>query len=123
AGAFDLEELPKGKGAFAHVMLNQKIDAPGGVKWDGKYLTIGDSTKSVVYRFAITGTKGTEIGALGLGGAKQVFEYAIEPSRLVVPDYGNGVIAFYRYPAGGSPLQTYHGPIAPYGAAISTVSR
>jgi hypothetical protein len=45
ADAFGLAELPKGGSSFEPVTLNQSIQFPGNIQWDGTYLAIGDQKR------------------------------------------------------------------------------
>jgi hypothetical protein len=128
---FGFVELPKRKKLFTTITLNVAPSSPGGVGWDGKYVTVADNTPgaNVVYRYAISGSSGTEKGSTALSGAQSVNQYALWPSsatRLIVPNVADNSplvsnVLYYGYPAGGSPTKTiagFGGEFA-FGAAIS----
>ena len=99
-----LAELPKGSSKLRDISLNSSLGGPGQVQWDGSYLAINDSTTSPseIYRFAMSGTTGTEVGSLELGGSSEVGQFWIQSGLLVGPDYKNTDFGFWPYPGGGS---------------------
>jgi hypothetical protein len=128
---FGFVELPKGKKLFTTITLNVAPSSPGGVGWDGKYVTVADNTPgaNVVYRYSVSGSSGTNKGSTALSGAQSVNEYALWPSnatRLIVPNVAGtspltSNVLYYSYPAGGSPTKTiegFGGEFA-FGAAVS----
>lgn len=119
-GAFLLAELPHGSTSFATIALNAKINLPGQVQWDGTDVAIGDTgaTPSVIDRFSISGSSGTEAGSVKLAGSKEVAQFWIARARVVGPDFGKGDVGFWSYPAGGAPSKTIGG-VDGYGAAVS----
>jgi hypothetical protein len=42
-GSFILAVLPAGSGTFRNLSLDQIIEVPGGIMWDGQYMTLADS--------------------------------------------------------------------------------
>jgi hypothetical protein len=116
-------ELPKGSTKFKKILLNQLLQAWGGVQWDGKYLAISDGS-STVYDFAIKGTKGTKIRTVSLGTAINVVQFWLDGSTLIGPDGPNGAkhdVGLWNYPQGGSPtLRIGDGVLEnPSGATVS----
>jgi len=108
-------ELPKGSTSIKALSLNQTIASPGGVQWDGKHIAIGDVSNGVIYQFSIANGKGTKVGSTPLPDSSFVKEFCIHETVVVVPDFINGNVRFYKYPAGGSPNKTisaFDGPIA-----------
>jgi hypothetical protein len=119
AGAFVLAELAHGSKTLTKLTVDQKINSPGQVQWDGTYVTVGDSGQapSTIYQFSISGSNATKAGSTTLAGTTSVRQSWIEGSTIVGPDYGKDV-GVWKYPAGGSATQILthvHG----YGAAIS----
>jgi hypothetical protein len=100
-----LVELPKGKSAFETITLDTQVTPQGDMKWDGKYLAIGDFGDTVIHRFAINGTAGTQIGSLTLAHAKYIVQFWIQGDTLIGPDSYNRGVGFWRYPQGGAPLK------------------
>ena len=126
-GGFKFVELPHGGNAFIKIALDQKLHWPGGVQWDGQYLTAGDQglfgKNSVIYQFVIDGNRGTTVGSTPLLGSFEVAQFWIDGSRIIGPDSGresgNGV-RIWRYPTGGHPRRSLiDGFGGPVGAAIS----
>jgi hypothetical protein len=102
---FEFAELPAGGSTLKSGKLDQNIKWPGGVQWDGEYLTVGDYAKSVVYRFSMHGAKGTRIGWTPLLRAHQPQQYVIWGARLIAPSkayYSSSTpsqLLIYGYPA------------------------
>jgi hypothetical protein len=108
-------ELPRGGATLEEITLNQEIEWPGQVQWDGRYITVVDHYVPAVYRFSISGRRGTKVGTTSLGDpAEYVNGSWIHGSTIVAPNVystGEGAsrktytdILFYRYPAGGKPF-------------------
>ena len=120
---FLLIELPKGATKFKRIALDQAFLGWGGVQWDGKDLAIGDGI-SIVYDFAIKGSKGTRVRTVRLRKAINVVQFALDAGMLIGPDGPNGAahdVGLWNYPQGGVPAQTIgDGTLEnPSGAAIS----
>jgi hypothetical protein len=121
-GSFELAELPKGASAFTIITLNQNINAPGQVEWDGKHLAVGDAgvSPSIIYQFSISGSSGAEVGSTTLTGSKMVEQFWIQGKAVIGPDFspsGTGV-GFWPYPGGGNPDRTIS-LYDPFGATVS----
>ena len=113
SSAFEFAELAKGDTKLKKVTLNQSIGFPGGVQWDGKYVTVGDQNTSIVYQFSISGDVGTEAGSTTLGGSDvgAVLQYFIVGSRLIAPNLCSGKLCggnvlYFPYPSGGDATKT-----------------
>ncbi len=117
--ALEYAELTSGGSSFSALNLNQSIGFPGGVQWDGAHLAIGDQSAAVIYQFAISGSAGTKVGSTPLTGSKDVVQFWIQGKRVIGPDAGLADVAFYKYPAGGSPIKTISGLGEPVGATVS----
>jgi hypothetical protein len=123
---FILAERPKGK-AFKDITLKGgMINFPGNIRWDGKYLLIGDQEAgsehdtSVIYQ--TTGAGGKIVGSTPLTGSGDILGYWIEGNTVIGPDFGNinaNNVYFYKYPAGGKPIKTLKGFDGPAFAAVS----
>lgn len=119
---FDMAELQKGKKGLSHVTLDQSIASPGNVQWDGKYLAVADLGTTSVYRFAVTGTKGTRIGTVSLAGSTLVAQFWIQSSRIIGPDLGgNQAVEIWKYPSGGTMLKSFDASSNSFGATVSTI--
>jgi DNA-binding beta-propeller fold protein YncE len=104
---FEAGELPSGGSSTKDISLNESIANPGQVQWDGKYITYADSDSGTVYRFTISGSTGTEVGATTVKGccSGNVWYSWIAGKTLIEAQTG-GVVAFYKYPAGGNATKT-----------------
>ncbi len=116
-------ELPKGGSKFTNLTLDQSIEMPGGVQWDGKYVAIGDSAANAIYQFSIAGKKGTKAGTTQLTGASFTVQFWIDGSRVAGADSGIGNVGVWKYPSGGAALKTITGLYVPLGVTISKASQ
>ncbi len=120
SGSFALAELPHKGATLQSVTVDQSIKKPGGMAWDGTYITVGDAgvSPSVVYRLSVSGSTASSVGTTTLKGTTSVRQFWIDGVRLIGPDY-DAPVGFWKYPAGGPPTKTLskvHG----YGAAVSS---
>jgi hypothetical protein len=120
ANAFAFGEIPKGTPSFKKISLNQHIGAANGVQWDGTHMAVEDGTIGVIYRFAISGTKGTEVGTTPLVGSANVLDFWIDGSKVIGPNVNAASVTFWNYPAGGAGTKTIGGFFEPIGATVST---
>ncbi len=118
-GSFAFAELPRGSSTFVNITLNQTINTPGAVQWDGKHITVGDATAGVIYQLKISGSSATVVGSTTLGSSDGVFDSFIDRGTIIGPNVYSGNAMFWSYPAGGSPTKTLTGFIDPFGAAVS----
>jgi len=130
-GIFQFAELPKGAKKFKPITLSQTINYPGGVRWDGKFVAVGEQgdypyiqTQPAIYRFAIKGNKGRKVGTTAFIAATREFDFWIQSGKVILPDPqdeapgGNGAVLVYNYPAGGELTSQISGNI-PYGVVVS----
>lgn len=127
---FELAELPARGHAFARITLDRKIHWGGGVAWDGAYLAISDQgvhgRPSQLFRFAVTGHRGTTVSAAVLGDSLDVPQFSIEAATLIGPDTGResgDVVRIWAYPGGGAPIRTLQHLVEPTGTAISAPAK
>jgi hypothetical protein len=120
---FVFVELPKGGRSLQTVTLEQSFSVPGGVAWDGKHVTVGDSKDSTIYRFDITGSTGIEVGSTHLQRGRFVTQYVIDGDTLVGANFHGSSVMFWKYPAGGAPTKIIGGLGEPFGVALSRASR
>ena len=122
-GYFSFAELPKGSTKFEDITLNQYIGWPGGVQWDGEYVAVGDQSAPSIYRFTISGSKGSLVGTTSLDGATNVLQTWIQDQNIIVPSRPSGKTGYtliYRYPAGGRAIKRVtKGVFSPQGATVS----
>ena len=121
SGQFELAELTKGSSSFSPVSVTGgTIHFPGNIRWDGKYITVGDQEYNDEEASAVNQLSGGAIvGTTVMSGALDVVGYTISKKTLIGPDASAADVGFYKYPAGGSPKNTLTGFSAPYGSAIS----
>ena len=123
--SFEFAELPKNGDGLKAITLNESFKWPGPVQWDGKYVTVGDNEANpeIIYRFVVSGSEGTSVGATTLSGAyPAVIDWWIQGKRLVGADglFTSPAVYYWSYPAGGSPTKTITKHlITPLGVTIS----
>ena len=113
---FHYAELPAGGSSFTDISLSQTPAGEGNVQWDGTYMAVGDSG-STIYQ-----TQGSTVVSSTTLGNRCVEQFYIVQSKhkVIAPDACDADAGIFRYPAGGSPLQTISGGLAvPYGAVLS----
>jgi hypothetical protein len=115
-------ELPKGASKFENITLDQKLTVPGTVQWDGQYLAVGDQYNTLIRRFSIQGSQGTQIGSVTLSGTQGIPQFWIQDTIVIGPDEFNAQIGFWKYPDGGSEIKTLQMDL-PYGATVSVVRK
>lgn len=113
-------ELPSGGTKLKNITLNRVFQHVGAVQWDGKYVAIGDDVAQNIYRFAISGERGTLKGTVSLGTATSVSQWWISGKRVIGPNGSNNTVYYWGYPTGGTPTKSItDGVLAPYGATVS----
>jgi hypothetical protein len=105
-GSFALAVLPHASSAFTNLTLSQSVTAPGGIMWDGQYMTVADSgvSPSSIYRFSVSGNAATVVGSTVLSGS-DVVQYWIDGPRVVGPQPKTAKVGIWKYPAGGKALR------------------
>jgi hypothetical protein len=118
---FQFAELAAKSKSFMAITLNQNIQGPGQVQWDGRNIAIEDSaaSPSVLYRFSMSGSMGQEVGSTVLNGATMVAQFWIHGKQVVGSD-GYDMVGIWDYPVGGSPVDTIS-VSSPYGVTVSGV--
>lgn len=113
-------ELPAHSSQFNAVTLNQVIDEPGNLQWDGRYLAIGDSSTNVIYQFSMNGSSGTEAGATTLQGvAYGLTQFWVTGSTVVGAAAVDHAVGIWKYPEGGAAIKTIKQKQIPIGVAVS----
>jgi hypothetical protein len=115
-------ELPKDGSKFKNVTLDHKLTIPGTVQWDGQYLAVGDQENTLIHRFSIQGSEGTQIGSVMLSGPSSVPQFWIQDSIVIGADPYNSQVGFWKYPDGGSEIMSRK-VFQPLGATVSTVRK
>lgn len=119
---FEFDELPHGAKTFEKVALDETIFTPGGVAWDGRYITVEDQSHGVIYRFSISGSSGVSRGETSLTDASSLEQYWVGKGSVAGANYGGFDAIAWKYPRGGAPAKTYlgiEGFTRPFGAVVS----
>lgn len=113
---FSFAELPAGSSKFTAISVPDGAGTPpGGVQWDGKYITLGSasSENGLIFQFDTSGSSATLEGTTMLSGFTRMPTYSILTSAKRRARQGKTVIAtsgsdigFFKYPAGGSATVT-----------------
>jgi hypothetical protein len=115
-------EMPKGDTKFTNYLLDPRIAHPGGIQFDGKHIVIEDLGSLIVYRLRFSGSNAIVVGSTPLNGAKYIYQYWIQGKTLIGPDeYGD--VYLWKYPQGGSPVNTIQGFTEPSGSTVSVAPR
>ena len=120
SNAFQFAELAAKSKSFMAITLNQNIQGPGQIQWDGSDIAIEDSaaSPSVIYRFSISGSIGQEVGSTVLKGATLVWQFWIQGKEVVGSAAYANKVGIWDYPAGGSTVSTIS-VSSPYGITVS----
>jgi hypothetical protein len=116
-------ELPKGKSAFVTIKLDDKtldlVREPGAIFWDGRNIVVGDTAypTNFLVRLALSGFNATFAGETKLKGASGIREFWVQSGLVAAAQ--NNAAAVWKYPAGGSPVQTLSQVNGAYGVAVS----
>ncbi|MFY9739040.1 MAG: hypothetical protein WAK11_08285 [Candidatus Cybelea sp.] len=108
---FGVVEMASGSSSFKAVTLSNTIEFPGGMQWDGKYMTINDQEAHVIYGYACSGKSCTLKRTVKLSGSGDCVQTWIGEDDVFCPDAGNETLEVYKYPAGGSPIATLTGVV------------
>jgi hypothetical protein len=117
-GNFRLDVLPGGSTRLIDATPSgQKITVPGGVQYDGTYVTVADQHGGLIYRIAYN----TVIGRTQLTDTCVMQQYVFDGDSVIVPSScgKKGSVLVYNYPAGGTPTREIDVIHAPYGVAVS----
>jgi hypothetical protein len=116
---FAFLELPKGATLLQEITLDHDFRAPGGVAWDGKYVLVAGAGSRELYRFAISGSGGTDAGQTSLRDGDGMAQFLIDDERIVGANFRHARVTAWRYPSGGAPAQTISGFGEPFGVTLS----
>jgi hypothetical protein len=103
-----LAELPSGGNALATIELNETIERPSAVQWDGQHVAIGDSYNHVVYQLSISGSQGTVVGTTKFKGWEKghgIIQFWINNMSMLIPyttHHKPLSLGTWAYPGGGS---------------------
>ncbi len=99
-----LLKLPAGHRHFETIDTPPIMEAhpPGHVRWDGKYLAMGDGYSSL-YQLEVNGTKAKTVGIIGLYGSANLLSLWIADGFVVGGNFGSSTVMIWNYPGGGQP--------------------
>jgi len=123
-GFFAFAAIPSGSHSFTNISLDQYIQIPGGVQWDGKHVAVEDQGAgyhgSTIYQVAVSGSSAKAVGTTTLSGSTDVVQFWIYHKRVIAPNRGsNPNVMFWKYPAGGTAVKTLTGFVQPVGVTVS----
>ncbi|HLY02959.1 MAG TPA: hypothetical protein VKR56_10775 [Candidatus Cybelea sp.] len=118
---FEFAELPKGSGTLTTIALDQSIEWPGGIQWDGKYLAVGDAEAGVIYQ--TNGGGGHVVGSTTLDSTDYVRQFWKVGSHVVGASFYTATVGVWPYPAGGTAKKTLTNFQNPFGVTISKAKR
>ncbi len=124
-----LAELPSGGTGLNNISLvhDGPYDLPGGLQWDGKYITYALYSNDEIFQLTVSNGKSSQSGETNLNQAS-VSQYWITPKNAerhqtvigVGGSYENPSIEYWDYPAGGSPIAAItNGVSGPQGVVVS----
>jgi hypothetical protein len=130
---FNLIELPSGQSTFTNLSIGGgSIYYPGGVRWNGSHLLVGDQEyrghyDSGLYQLSVSGSTATIVKSIRLEGTCDVVEFSqVVHGQVAAGDdnwcgYGKGMSSVERwnYPAGGTARRAVAGVSGPIGATLS----
>jgi hypothetical protein len=118
---YGVVEMASGKSSFKAVTLPNTIEFPGGMQWDGKYVTLGDQEAHAIYQYTISADVAKLEGTVALDGTSDCVQTWIAKKLVYCPDAGNENATVFAYPAGGSAIATLSGSFdLPIGAVSIT---
>lgn len=121
---FDFAELAKGSNAFAMVKINKHTEFPGGVVWDGGYITVETGglarRRPVVLRLTVSGNHATVAGITHPAHIQFQSPFFVADGFLVGVSGGIGRrVSLWPYPNSGEPLELARFAYTPRGLVVS----
>jgi hypothetical protein len=101
SAGFCFAELAKGSSSWT-TLSGASVSFPGGVQWDGKYITVNDQEAHTINGYTCSSGSCTLKQTVSLSGASDCDQTWIAKKYVICPDAGNNDAAEYPYPAGGS---------------------
>jgi hypothetical protein len=106
---YGMSEMAAGSSSFSTVSLPNTPEFPGGLQWDGKYITFNDQEAHEIYQYTVSGDVATLEGTVDLNGTSDCVQTWIAKKLVYCPDAGNENATVFKYPAGGSAVATLSG--------------
>lgn len=121
---FDFVELAKGSNSFAMVKIDKPTEFPGGVEWDGGYITVETGglgrRRPVVFRLTVSGSHATVVGITHPAHIQFESPFSVADGFLVAVSGGVGRrVSLWSYPGGGEPTEIAHFAFTPRGLVVS----
>jgi len=114
---YGMSEMASGGSSFTAVTLPNTIEFPGGMQWDGKYVTLNDQEAHDIFQYSVASDVATLKGTVSLSGSSDCVQTWIAKKLVYCPDAGNQNATVYAYPSGGSSIATLSGSFdTPIGA-------
>jgi hypothetical protein len=106
---FIFAELRSGFSTFQLLTLNQPVNAPGSVQWDGQYVAVGAYGARRIYRVKVSAGATRIVGTTKLDTIKVAnFTFWIQGNRvLTAANPHRGSVGIWKYPRGGKPVAKY----------------
>ena len=108
---YGVVEMASGSSSFSPVTLSNTIQFPGGIQWDGKYVTLNDQEGHAIYGYTCSGMRCTLERTVSLSGSGDCAGTWIGKGDVFCADAGNEAVEVWKYPAGGSPIASLTGPV------------
>jgi hypothetical protein len=82
---YGVVEMASGSSSFKAVTLSNTIEFPGGMQWDGKYVTLNDQEAHVIYGYTCSGTSCTLKRTVSFSGSSDCVQTWIWQGRRFLP--------------------------------------
>lgn len=102
----------------------------GSMQWDGKDLAFSAGEQGTLYQIAVSGSTASVVSSTTLDGTGSVWQFWLpktsgkksKKERVIAPTYygSQGLVGYWKFPAGGTATKTITGAQYPDGAAVST---
>jgi hypothetical protein len=116
SAGFCFAELPKGSSSWT-TLSGASVSFPGGVQWDGKYITVNDQEAHTINGYTCSGGSCTLKQTVSLSDASDCDQTWIAKGYVICPDAGKNGAEIFKYPAGGNAEATLTGSFSsPLGA-------
>jgi len=99
-------EMAAGSSSFVPVTLSNTLEFPGGMQWDGKYVTLNDQDAHDIYQYTCASDSCSLKGTVALTGSGDCVDTWIAKTIVYCPDAVNQDATVYKYPAGGTAVAT-----------------
>ncbi len=108
---YGVVEMASGSSSFKAVTLSNSIEFPGGMQFDGKYVTLNDQEGHAIYGYTCSGARCTLKRTVSLSASSDCVQTWIGKGDIFCPDAGNEAVEVYKYPAGGSAIAILTGAL------------